>query len=68
MSLSVIQGKALSLNNDWKKAEIDHGAGNRYFVFSMIPRNVTFGNVFFKQHCECYQLLMKYQFHWPSLI
>lgn len=46
MSLSVIQGKGLSLNNDWKNVEIDHGGGNTYFVLSMIWHNVTFGKVF----------------------
>jgi len=34
MSLSVIQGKGLSLSNDWKKAEIDHCGGNTYFVLA----------------------------------
>jgi len=47
VSLSVIQGKALSLNNDWKKAEIDHSGGNTHLVFSMIWRNVT-------QHLEMF--------------
>jgi hypothetical protein len=46
VSLAVIEGKALSLNNDWKKVEINHGGGNTYFVFSMLWRNVTFGKVF----------------------
>jgi hypothetical protein len=34
MSLSVIPGKVLSLNNDWKKVEIDHGGGDTYFVLA----------------------------------